>query len=102
MLQIATTAIKSGKTELTWFGLTANLKKMADLDLNFYIGADVIKSVSVDRDLLVFLDSKLSMRHHINIVVRSCFSSSASKINSTHTRCRGYLRLGVSLRDNQA
>ena len=30
------------------------------------------------------------------------FSSSASKIGSTHPRCRGYLRPGVSLRDNQA
>ena len=46
---------------------------MADLDLNLYIGADVIKPVSVIRDLGVFEDSELSMRHHINIVVRSCF-----------------------------
>ena len=30
------------------------------------------------------------------------FSSSASKMGSTHPRCRGYLRSGVSLRDNQA
>ena len=30
------------------------------------------------------------------------FSSSASKIGSTHPRCWGYLRPGVSLRDNQA
>ena len=45
---------------------------MADLDLNLYIGADVIKLVSVVRDLGVFLDSELSMRH-INTVVRSCF-----------------------------
>ena len=46
---------------------------MADLNLNLYIGADVIKPVSVVRDLGVFLDSKLSMRHHINTVVRSYF-----------------------------
>ena len=37
-------------TELIWFGSKANLKKMADLDLNLYIGADVIKLVSVVRD----------------------------------------------------
>ena len=95
--------LNPAKTELIWFESKANLKKMADLDLNLYIGADVIKPVSVVRDLGVFLDSELSMRHHINTVIRSCFfSSSASKISSTHPRRRGYLRPGVSLRDNQA
>ena len=64
--------LNPAKTELIWFGSKANLKKMADLDLNLYIGADVIKPVSVVRDLGVFLDSELSMRHHINTVVRSC------------------------------
>ena len=43
---------------------------MADLDLNLYIGADVIKPVSFVRDLGVFLDSELSMRHHINTDMR--------------------------------
>ena len=65
--------VNPAKTELIWFGSKANLKKMADLDLNLYIGADVIKPVSVVRDLGVFLDSELSMRHHINTVVRCCF-----------------------------
>ena len=65
--------LNPAKTELIWFGSKANLKKIADLDLNLYIGADVIKPVSVVRDLGVFLDSELSMRHHINTVVRSCF-----------------------------
>ena len=65
--------LNPAKTELIWFGSKANLKKMDHLDLNLYIGADVIKPVSVVRDLGVFLDSELSMRHHINTVVRSCF-----------------------------
>ena len=73
MLKIATTSTKSGKTELIWFGSKANLKKIADLDLNFHIGADVIKPVSAVRDLGVILDSELSMGHHIKIVIRSCF-----------------------------
>ena len=63
--------LNPAKTELIWFGSKANLQKMADLDLNLYIGTDVIKPVSVVRDLGVFLDSELSMRHHINTVV--CF-----------------------------
>ena len=92
--------LNPAKTELIWFGSKSDLK-IADLDLNLYIGADVIKPVSVIRDLVVFLDSELSMRHHINIVIRSCFFS-ASKIGSTHPRCRGYLKPGVSLLENQA
>ena len=65
--------LNPAKTELIWFGSKANVKKIADLDLSLYIGADVIKPVSVVRNLGVFLDSELSMRHHINTVVRSCF-----------------------------
>ena len=76
MVQISltpATELNPAKTELIWFGSKANLKKMADLDMNLYIGADVIKPVSVVRDLGVFLDSELSLCHHINTVVRSCF-----------------------------
>ena len=65
--------LNPAKTELIWFGSKANLKKIADLDLNLYIGADVIKPVSVVRDLGVFLDSELSMRHHVNTVVPVVF-----------------------------
>ena len=61
------------KTELIWFGSKTNLKKIADLDLNLYIGPDIIKPVNVVRDLGVYLDSELSMEHHISIVVRACF-----------------------------
>ena len=46
--------LNPAKTELIWFGSKANLKKMADLDLNLYIGADIIKPVGVVRDLGVF------------------------------------------------
>ena len=61
------------KTELIWFGSKTNLKKIADLDLNLYIGPDIIKPVNVVRDLGVYLDSELSMEHHISTVVRACF-----------------------------
>ena len=73
MVQVATSSTESCKNRTIWFGSKANLKKMVDLDLNLYIGADVIKPVSVVRDLGVFLDSELFMRHPINTVVRSCF-----------------------------
>ena len=34
---------------------------------------DIIKPVNVVRDLWVYLDSELSMKHHISTVVRACF-----------------------------
>jgi hypothetical protein len=49
------------------------LKKTVHLDLNLYIGADIIKPVGVVRDLGVFLDSELNMDQHVNTVVRRCF-----------------------------
>ena len=61
------------KTELIWFGSKTNLKKIADLNLNLYIGLDIIKPVNVVRDLGVYMDSELSMKHHISTVVRACF-----------------------------
>ena len=39
------------KTELIWFESKTNLKKIADLDLNLYIGPDIIKPVDVVCDL---------------------------------------------------
>ena len=95
--------LNPAKTELIWFGSKANLKKMADLDLNLYIGADVIKPVSVVRDLGVFLDSELSMRHHINTVVRSCFFH-LRRLKSVRRILGAEVTSGlvVSLRDNQA
>ena len=56
-----------------WFGSKTNLKKIVDLDLNLYIGLDIIKPVNVVRDLGVYFDSEFSMKHHINTVVRACF-----------------------------
>ena len=61
------------KTVLIWFGSKTKLKKIADLDLDLYIGPDIIKPVNVVFDLGVYLDSELSMEHHISTVVRACF-----------------------------
>ena len=60
------------KTELIWLGSKTSLKKTVHLDLNLYIGADVIKLVGVTRDLLVFLDAELNMDQHVK-TCRSCF-----------------------------
>ena len=65
--------LNPAKTELIWFGSKASSKKTVHLDLNLYIGADVIKPVGVVRDLGVFIDAELSMDQHVKTVVRSCF-----------------------------
>ena len=49
------------------------MKKIANLDLNLYIGPDIIKPVNVVSDLGVYLGSELSMEHHISTVVRARF-----------------------------
>ena len=65
--------LNPAKTEMIWFGSKASLKKTVHLDLNLYIGADVIKPVGVVWDLGVFLDAELNMDQHVKTVVRSCF-----------------------------
>ena len=65
--------LNPAKTELIWFGSKASLKKTVHLDLNLYIGVDVIKPVGVVQDLGVFLDAELNMDQHVKTVVRSCF-----------------------------
>ena len=50
-----------------------NLKKIAELDINLYIGSDIIRPANVVRDLRVYLDSELSMEYHISTVVHACF-----------------------------
>ena len=68
--------LNPAKTELIWFGSKASLKMTVHLDLNLYIGADVIKPVGVVRDLGGFLDAELNMDQHVKTVVHSCFSIS--------------------------
>ena len=55
------------------WNIYASLKKIKGLDLALQIDSDVIKLVSVVRDLGVLLDQELSMKHHINKVTSSCF-----------------------------
>ena len=91
------------KTELIWFGSKTNLKKIADLDLNLYIGLDIIKPVNVVRDLGVYLDSELFMEHHISTVVRACFFHlrPPPQIHPSNPRCRCHVGSGVGFCDNQ-
>jgi hypothetical protein len=60
-------------TEVIWFGTVASLRKIKNIDLVLHVGSDVIKPVSVVRDLGVLLDQELSMKPHISKVTSTCF-----------------------------
>lgn len=65
--------LNARKTELQWFGSRTNLRKLAAADLTLSVGDDVIKPVTVVRDLGVHLDPELTMKTHISRIVSSCF-----------------------------
>jgi len=67
------TTTQRRKTELIWFGSRVNLNKISSLDLTITICSDVIQPVTTVRDLGPQLDSELSMKHHVNIIARTCF-----------------------------
>ena len=61
------------KTEIIWFGTSANLAKLNIDDMQLHLDTDIIEPATVIRDLDVYLDSELSMRQHIARVTRNCF-----------------------------
>ena len=66
--------LNSDKTEALWFGTTQKLEniKPADMNLSLHDGEDITPS-EVLRDLGVYIDSRLSMKPHINRLARTCF-----------------------------
>jgi hypothetical protein len=58
---------------IAWFGSRVNLKKLADQDLTLSIGPDAIQPNDAVRDLGVWLDSELTLRHHITQVATACY-----------------------------
>jgi hypothetical protein len=65
--------LNGSKSEIAWFGSHANLKKLAGQDLTLSIGPDVIQPNDAVRDLGVWLDSELTLRHHITKVATACY-----------------------------
>jgi len=62
------------KTELTWFGTRCSLQKITASDHLLQINDDiVISDKPVVHDLVVLLDSELTMKRHISQVARNCF-----------------------------
>jgi len=65
--------LNANKTELIWFGSAANLKKLSTRNLTLSVDNDVISPVEVVRDLGVYLDAELTLKHHVNRITSSCF-----------------------------
>ena len=65
--------LNTDKTEVIWFGSTANLNKLHSQEHHIQISSEIIIPTSVVRDLGVQLDSELSMKQHIRKVAATCF-----------------------------
>jgi hypothetical protein len=61
------------KTELIWFGTSANLSKLSPAEMKLHLDGAIIDPSHVVRDLGVFFDSELTMREHISSITKSCF-----------------------------
>ena len=65
--------LNPSKTELIWFGTRCNLNKIPHEHLSLSVGSSIVPSSAVVRDLVVLLDSELSMKHHISKVTSTCY-----------------------------
>jgi len=61
------------KTELIWFGSTANLDKLKLTDNSITVGSVTINPSESVRDLGVQFDCQLSMRSHVSKISSICF-----------------------------
>jgi len=67
---LSTTTVTCAKDRTGLVGNAANISKMTARNLTLSVGGDVITPV---RDLGVYLDAGLTMKHHVNRVTSSCF-----------------------------
>ena len=65
--------LNAKKTEVLFFGSAVNLTELQPETLQFCVRGDIIKPVSVVRDLGVYFDSQLTMKYHIGKVAATCF-----------------------------
>jgi len=66
--------LNAHKTELIWFGSSANLDKLDPVNKRLrLVDGSVVEPSTVVRDLGFYFDSELSMRQHISRLTRTCF-----------------------------
>ena len=65
--------LNTSKTELIWFGSRANLDKLNSGNCCLSLGNVTIEPASSVRNLGVFLDSKLTLSHHVSHISKACY-----------------------------
>ena len=65
--------LNADKTELIWFGLRSNLKKLTQAETSLQLGLTTIEPAAVVRNLGAYMDSELNMRVHMDKVAAICF-----------------------------
>ena len=59
--------------KIIWFETRATFKRLENANLSLHVGTDTVTHSNVVRDLVVPLDSELTMRQHISKIVGMCF-----------------------------
>jgi len=65
--------LNANKTEAIWFGSKLNLSKLSTANKSVQVGSATIHPSAIVRDLGLYLDSELSMKHHVAKVAAVCF-----------------------------
>ena len=72
LLIFSQSSSSANSIEIIWFGTITSLCHLQSLDLGLHVGAD-ITPVDVIHDLGILLDSKLTMKKHMSIIMSICF-----------------------------
>jgi len=65
--------LSPAKTEFIWFGSHVNLTRISQCFRSIQVSESVIECDVVVRDLAVYLDRELTMKHHVNKITSACF-----------------------------
>ena len=65
--------LNTAKTEVMWYGSKTNLDKLPRGNKLIKIGSDTLEPINQVRDLVVYFDSELNMKAHIQRVASACY-----------------------------
>ena len=65
--------LNPSKTEFIWFGSSTNLQKIPSNSWSLQVCDSIVDFSEVVRNLGIFFDSKMSMKHHVIKTSSACF-----------------------------